>query len=187
MLREKKPELHSWITSYSWGKMGTDFIKTAHEQIYSARVNALIPWAGIQTPTQWYGGDPNPGCAISVSEDGNYEVLSGYYFYKQLTTAGRRGMSVVKATLSNPVAFIIAFGKNGTEHPDAFVVTSNISIWSLPLKISLKGTESTRFKAYRTSEDGSEQYKEIGTYNVTDGAITYDPPKGTTTTFIALD
>jgi hypothetical protein len=166
--------------------MGTDFIKTAHEQIYTAKANALIPWAGIQNPSQWTGGDPNPGCAIRVNDDGSYEVLQGYYFYRQLTMAGRRGMSVAKAWLANPVAFLIAFGKNGTEHPDAFVLTSNIRIWSHPLRITLSGTESTRFRAFRSSEDGSEACKEIGVFEVQDGAIICDPPPGTTTTFIAV-
>ena len=186
MYRMHKPNLHSWITSYSWGKMGTDFIKTAHEHIYTAKVNALIPWAGIQDPSAWLDGDPNPGSAIRVTS-GTYEILPGYYFYKQLTTAGHRGMAVAKTHLANPVAFIIAFSKNGTVYPDAFVVTSNISIWSLPIDISIRGTESTRFRAFRSSEDGNEKYKDIGVYEVTDGSIIYDPPAGTTTTFIAMD
>lgn len=186
-LREKKPALHSWITSYSWGEMGTDFVRTSHEQIYSAKVNALIPWAGIQHPTSWFGGDPNPGTAIKVNDDRTYDVLPGYYFYKQLTRAGHRGMSVVKATLANPVAFIIAFGKNGTSHPDAFAITSDIFIWERPIKIEINGTLSTKFKAYRTSKYNGEKFTEIGVFEVEDGAIIYDPPKGTTTTFIAVD
>lgn len=187
LLRQKKPELHSWITSYSWGNMGTDFVKAAHEHIYSAHVNALIPWAGIQNPSKWIGGDPNPGSAIRVNDDGTYQILTGYYFYKQLTIAGRRGMSVARASLANPVAFVIAFGRNGTRHPDAFIVTSNIYIWSLPLEIKISGTKSTRFKAYRSSEDGKEQFLEVGVFEVKNGALIYDPPKGTTTTFIAID
>ncbi len=186
-LREKKPELHCWITSYSWGDMGIDFIRMAHEHIYTSQVNALIPWAGIQNPSQWVGGDPNPGCAIQINDDGTYEVRKGYYFYKQLTIAGKRGMSVSRATLANPQAFIIAFGKNKTDHPDAFVVASNIFIWSLPIEIKINGTESKRFKAFRSSEDGKEKYKEIGIFEVKDGAIVYDPPQETTTTFIAVD
>lgn len=187
LLRQKRPSLHSWITSYSWGKMGTDFIKFAHEHIYSAKVNALIPWAGIQNPSQWIDGDPNPGCAIQINDDRTYEILQGYYFYKQLTKAGHRGMSVAKAILANPVAFIIAFGKNETIHPDAFVLTSNISIWSLPLEIKISGTKSTRFMAFRSSEDSKEQFSEIGIFEVLNGSIIYDPPKGTTTTFIAVN
>ncbi|MGC9343952.1 MAG: hypothetical protein ACP5E3_14715, partial [Bacteroidales bacterium] len=186
-LRSKKPGLHAWVTSMSWGNMGTDFIRMVHENIYTARVNAIIPWAGIQDPSAWISGDPNPGCAISVSKDGNYKILKGYWFYKQLTKAGRRGMNVVKTTLANPQAFIIAFSGEGSDNPDAFVVTSNIRVWSLPLKIDLKGAGSNRFSAYRSNEEGTELFKEIGIFEVKDGAIVYDPPAGTTTTFIALD
>lgn len=187
MLRDKKPGLHCWITSFSWGDMGMDFIRMAHEHMYTSKVNALIPWAGIQNPSQWIGGDPNPGCAIQVNDDGSYQVRKGYYFYKQLTSAGKRGMSIVEAALANPVAFICAFGNNNSGHPDAFVLTSNIFIWSLPIKINIKGTDSTKFKAYRSSEDGKEKFKYIGIYEIKDGGIIYDPPQGTTTTFIALD
>lgn len=187
LLRLKKPDLKTWITSFSWGSSGTEFVKTAYEHIVSAEVNALIPWAGIQNPSKWIGGDPNPGTAIIVNDDGCYEVTIWYYFYKQLTTAGFRGMTTVRTMVANPVAFIIGFGSNGTKYPDAFVLTSNIFLWKLPIEIKVKGTESTQFKAFRTSEDGSEQYKEIGIFEVTNGAIIYDPPAGTTTTFIAVE
>ena len=187
LLRKKNPDLHCWITSFSWGKSGTEFIKTAHEQIYSAKVNGLIPWAGIQHPDSWIEGDPNPGTAFIVRGENEYEITPWYYFYKQLTRAGYRGMSVVKALIANPVSFIIGFGSNGTEHPDAFVVTSNVYIWGAPFKIEIKGTDAKKFQAYRTSEDGTEKFKDIGVYEVKDGAIVYDPPKGTTTTFLAVE
>lgn len=186
-LRALKPGLHAWITSFSWGDMGLDFIRTVHEQIYTAKVNALIPWAGIQNPGEWINGDPNPGTAISVDSTGNYEVTKGYYFYKQLTVAGRRGMSIANATLANPQAFIIAFGKNQSKHPDSFVLSSNIFIWGLPIEIKINGSEYTKFKAFRTSDDGKEQFKDLGVFQVTNGKIMYDPPKGTTTTFIGVE
>jgi len=64
---------------------------------------------------------------------------------------------------------------------------ANIFIWSNPNKIDLKGTWSIRFQAFRSNEDGTEQYKDIGVFEVKDGLINYDPPKGTTTTFFAID
>ena len=187
LLRRKKPDLHAWVTSFSWGEMGVDFLRMVHENIYSARVNAIIPWAAIQNPAEWIEGDPNPGCAFRVNADGSYEVMKGYYFYKQLTRAGRRGMAVARTSLANPQAHIIAFAGNGSGHPDAFVLTGNIYIWSLPIQIRLKGTDSKRFRAFRTSEDGTERFKDIGVFEVDGGSIVYDPPRGTTTTFIAAD
>lgn len=187
LLREKREYLHAWVTSFSWGPNGNDFLRMVHENIYTAKVNGIIPWAGIQDPSQWIGGDPNPGCAIQVNDDSTYTVRIWYYFYKQLTRAGRRDMSVVRAWLASPQAHIIAFGNNGSGNPDAFVVTSNIFIWGLPIEIKIKGTESTRFKAFRTTEDGEELFEDIGIIEVQEGAIIYDPPKGSTTTFIAVD
>lgn len=184
LLRKKKPDLHAWVTSFSWGDMGLDLVRMVHENIYSARVNAIIPWAGIQNPSEWIDGDPNPGTAIRVDSTGNYEVTKGYYFYKQLTRAGRRGMSVAKTMLANPQAFIIAFGRNGTRYPDAFVLSSNIYIWGLPIEVKLKGTSFSKFRAYRSNEDGSESFTYKGEFDVQNGSIIYDPPQGTTTTFI---
>lgn len=186
LLRSKKPDLHTWITSYSWGSMGVDFMRMAHEHIYTAKVNALIPWAGIQNPSEWIDGDPNSGTAIRVDSTGNYEITSGYYFYKQLTRAGYRGMYVAKTLLANPQAFMIAFAQDKTDHPDAFVITSNIYIWSLPIEIRIKGSKYKKFRAYRSSENGNEKFEEIGIFDVRNGIIIYDPPQGSTTTFIGM-
>lgn len=186
LIREKKPDIHSWITSYSWGSNGYEFLRFAHEHIYTSEVNALIPWAGIQNPSQWYDGDPNPGTAIQVNDDGSWETLPFYYFYKQLTTAGRKGMSTVYTMTSSPQAFIIAFGSNGTGNPDAFIVTSNIFVWKLPLEIRIRNSEFTNFRAYRSSVDGEEKYEYMGTFEVVNGSLIYDPPQGTATTFIGV-
>jgi hypothetical protein len=92
LIREERPELHAWNTSFVWGNMGVEFIRMVHENIYAAKVNAIVPWAGIQHPESWVDGDPNPGAAIIVRSEGTYEITNGYYFYKQLTRAGHRGM-----------------------------------------------------------------------------------------------
>jgi hypothetical protein len=187
LLRKTRKHLHAWVTSFSWGAAGIDFLRMVQENIYTAKVNAVIPWAGIQNPPQWIGGDPNPGTAIVVKDDGTYEITNWYYFYKQLTVAGHRGMSVAKAWLASPQAHIIAFDDNGSNNPEAFVVTSNIYIWKLPIEIRLTGTDAKKFLAYRTLQDGTEQFNEIGIFEVNDGAIIYDPPQGSTTTFIAVE
>ena len=187
LIREIRPDLHAWITSYSWGEMDTRFIRMAHEHIYSVGVNALIPWAGIQHASNWIDGDPNPGTAIVVGDDGGYEVTTGYYLYKQLTSAGHRGMRVVETMAANPVSALIAFSGKDTVHPDTFVLTSRIGIWKLPFKIQLSGTKYTSFQAFRTSENGLEHYEEIGVFPAIDGTIVYDAPFGTVTTFIGVE
>ena len=139
--------------------MDTRFVKMAHENIYTARVNAIIPWAGIQHAASWIGGDPNPGTAIVVQEKRTYEIQTGYYLYKQLTTAGHKDMAVAHTYVANSLANMIAFAQNGTVHPDAFVVTSYISIWSLPFEIEIHGSRYKKYRAFRTKEDGSELYR----------------------------
>ena len=77
MLRSKRHDLHAWCTSTSWSKMDSRFVKEIWGNIYEAQVNGIIPWAGIQRPPLWIGGDPNPGCSINVNEDGNFTIRPG--------------------------------------------------------------------------------------------------------------
>lgn len=90
-LRAKRPDLHAWVTSTSWSKMDCYNLFEMYGNIYSAKVNGIIPWAAVQRPAKWVGGDPNPGCAVRVHEDGRYEVMRGYYYYKQICRAGSAG------------------------------------------------------------------------------------------------
>lgn len=187
MLSEEKPQLHAWVTSCSWGNPDFDFMRIVHENIYSAKVNALIPWAGIQNPQQWIDGDPNPGCPVVIDSTGTWKTATIYYLYKQLTRAGQRGMAVAEAFLASPAAHIIAFAGKNSGQPDAFVLTSDIKVWGLPIDIAISGTNYTRFSAFRTSRDGTEQYKHIGIFETQNGILRYDPPVGTVTTFFGID
>jgi hypothetical protein len=49
LLRVKRPELRSWTTLMSWGQMDVNFLEMIRQNIYNAHVNAVIPWACIQT------------------------------------------------------------------------------------------------------------------------------------------
>ena len=78
---------------------------------------------------------------------------------------------------------LIAFSSNGTKHPDAFVVI-NISDEAADLAIQVQGTAATAFQAYRTSS--GENYVSLGDKTRdNDGAITYQAPPGSVTTFYA--
>ena len=159
-----------------WPKDGSD------GNIYSSKVNGLIPWAGIQRPEQWVGGDPNPGCAIQVYEDGSYEVMRGYYFYKQVTRAGQPDMAVSRTSSMDAMTAIIAFASNGTENPNAFVVI-NTSVETRPLNIDIKGTDGKTFKAYRTNKE-NERHEDIGIFKADEKQqLFYEAPKGSVTTF----
>ena len=190
-LREVKPGLHAWVTSTSWSKMDAFNIKEMHGNIYTAKVNAIIPWAGIQRPPHWVGGDPNPGSAFTVSEEGEYKVRPGYYFYKQITRAGQPGMKVAEATAMDSETAVIAFASNGTGNPDAFIVT-NISKWNRRIAVTVKGTNAMAFEAFRTTkapgseiDEIQEKYLPLGDFGVENGMVVFDIPAGSVTTLFA--
>jgi hypothetical protein len=181
LLRQKRPELHAWTTSMTWGRMNAAFLDDIRGQIYDVKVNGVIPWAAVQT-ANWVGGDPNPGTAMRVIDEcGCYQVLPGYYWYKQATRAGHRGMAVAGVDQGDGRLKLMAFAANGTRHPDAFVAINTGGDRKAAIRVA--GTNATRFTAFRTSLD--ESYKAVGSFNVVNGAIEYAAPGGSATTFIA--
>jgi hypothetical protein len=181
LLRAKRPELHAWVTSQSWSKMDAFFVHELRGNIYSTKCNGIIPWACIQT-LSWTGGDPNPGTAFFVTDDGDYEVKPGYYFYKQAARAGQPGMAVAHVESMDTEVSLMAFASNRTANPDAFVVI-NISEKDKPLAVHVGGSAASEFTAFRTS--GNEQYESLGRMAVRDGLISYKSPAGSVTTFYA--
>lgn len=181
-LRALRPDLHAWVTSTSWSKMDPWFVDEIRHSVYAAKVNAIIPWACIQTPGDWLGGDPNPGTAFRVAADGSgFDVEPGYYYYKQVCCAGQPGTGVARVRTNDGDVELLAFACNGTRHPDAFVVI-NLSDREKPVDITVAGTGGTRFAARRTSEAG-ERYADAGAFAVLDGVLAYAPPPRSVTTF----
>jgi hypothetical protein len=182
LLRAMRPELKAWVTSTSWSQMDARNIKEHHGNIYTAKVNAIIPWAGIQRPPKWVGGDPNPGSAFTVHEDGRWEVRRGYFMFKQVTRAGQPGMAVARTSAMDSEIALIAFASNGTPNPDAFVL-ANLAT-NKRVRIRIQGTRARAFAAFRTTEDQAEQFAALDRIPVLDGAIVYDAPAGSVTTFL---
>lgn len=183
-LRSLKPGLHAWVTSTSWSKMDSRFLKEIWGNIYEAGINGLIPWAGLQRPPLWIGGDPNPGCAFRVSEEGNYEIQPGYYFYKQVSRAGQPGMKVAYTMSMDSEIPVIAFSRSGTDNPDAFVVVNTNLTREKPVDITIRGTMSLKFRIFRT--DGKqEMYRDAGIISSEGGRILYTAPPNSATTFFA--
>jgi len=182
LLRQKRPLLKAWVTSTSWSGMDAKNIKEMHGNIYSTKVNGIIPWAGIQRPPLWVGGDPNPGSAFTVHEDGSYKVRRGYYFYKQITRAGQPGMQVARTMSMDSQIAMIAFSANNTANTDTFIIV-NWSNWDKKVEIKVSGSKSIEFESFQTTEDESKLYAPSGNYVLKDGKIIFDSPKGSVTTF----
>jgi hypothetical protein len=180
-IRAQRPELHAWVTSTSFSDMDAAFIWEIHNNIYAAKLNGLIPWAIIQWDEIWVGGDPNPGTAFRLAPGGgSYNVEPGYYFFKQVCRAGQPGMSVAPVRTNDPQVVLIAFGANGTGHPDAFVII-NIAGDAREVSVRVLGTEATRFDGYRTSDN--EEYVALGKSALKDDTLVYEAPGGSVTTF----
>lgn len=180
LLRLAKPELRAWTTSMSFGKMDASFVEMVRQNIYASKVNALIPWAYIQTD-DWTGGDPNPGTAFWVDGKGDYTIEPGYYLFKQLSRAGQPGMAVADVAASDPNIQLIAFASNGTANPDAFVVF-NLSEKEYPdIRIRVSGTESKSFDAYVTGF--RKKYESRGAIPVQNGVIECAVPPQAVVTF----
>ena len=182
ILRAQRPDLHAWVTSTSWAKMDAVFVNEIYNNIYCAKVNAIIPWACIQRPDKWVGGDPNPGCAFRVYDDGHYEVMPGYYFYKQVSCAGQPGMAVARVVSNDSSINLIAFAGNGSGNPDACVVI-NVSDADVALNVKVDGSASSVFTAYRTSP--AESCVSLGESALKDGHIACAAPAGSVTTFFS--
>lgn len=181
VIRAKRPHLHAWTTSTSWSRMDAFFVWEIHNQIYSAKVNAVIPWAAVQRSSKWKGGDPNPGTAIRVDDAGHFSVEPGYYFYKQVCRAGQPGMSVAQVACNDSEVVLIAFASDGTKNPDAFVLI-NLAEEAAQMDVTVTGSGSS-FAAYRTSD--SERYVSVGTVRLDKGNLAYAAPARSVTTFYA--
>ena len=152
LLREHKPGLHAWTTSTGWGKQFLSMTWEIEQSLYAAKLNAYIPWAGVQRHELWSGGDPNPNTAIRVEEDGTYSVQKEYYVYKHACRAGQPGMAVADFSCNDSEVLVLAFAANGSRHRDAFVL-ANIGDTARAVQVEVRGASGTgAFRAWRTTE-----------------------------------
>ncbi len=211
MLREKKPDLHAWTTSVSWNVREEDtagnktfimdpaVLKVMHGNIYDAHCNAIIPWALLQHASNWNKPDPNPGCGFRVYDDGTWEIKKGYYYYKQLSRAGRANTKVVHAVANDTEIAMLGWGKGDTDNPNAFVVV-NWGKETFESRIKITDCDASQWDAYRTSGreihkaydpaqrkyPAGENYKSIGTFEVKDGYSYYNIPPMSATPFFEI-
>lgn len=181
ILREKRPELHSWVGSTSWSNMDSRFVLELYGNMYCAKNNGIIPWAGVQRPTHWKGGDPNPGNAIQINEDGSYEIRKGYYYYKQVCAVGRPKMAVARTSSTDTQTCAIAFADNGTGNPNAFVLV-NTSTDGKQFFVNVKGDNGRSYSVTRTSD--TEKNRAVADVTPEKGSFVYYAPANSVTTFV---
>jgi hypothetical protein len=177
-----RPDLCAWTTSMSFGRMDVTFVEMVRQNIYASKVNALIPWAFIQTDN-WIGGDPNPGTAFWVDGKGGYTIEPGYYLYKQLSRAGQPGMAVAEVSTSDPNIQLMAFASNGTANPDALVIFNLAERGRHNVRIRVTGSEARSYEAYVTGF--RKKYESLGTVALLDGVLECSVPAQGVITFFA--
>lgn len=182
-LRERRPELHAWVTSMSWGRMNAQFVGDLRHSIYTAKINGLIPWACIQFPSSWRAGDPNPGCAIQIDGRGGYTVTPGYHYFKQISRAAPPGTQVVQCHSTVNQLTLAGFGGAATRYPDAFLLI-NTGTNSRTLTIEVAGARHDRFTAVRTAP--GENYRDLDPITLAQGAFSYTAPADSVTTFFGI-
>ncbi|UCF14028.1 MAG: hypothetical protein JSW59_11505 [Phycisphaerales bacterium] len=201
-LLAQNPDLHAWTTSCRLDGFTKDvadigYMEQMRLQIYETKVNGIIPWAIIHC--KWEsdrvmdgsfkrsGNSNSPIHVIRTSEtSGYYEVRKGYYFYKQLTRAGRPGMQVADVSSNDNAFKVIAFASGDTDNPDSFIVF-NTSDSNKPLTIALSGTDATQFTGHLTSESnaGDKNYESIGVVTADNDAISHSIPARSSVVFFA--
>jgi len=181
LLRLKRPELKAWTTSMTWGRMDATFLSYIRAQIYAVGVNAVIPWACIQTDT-WVGGDPNPGTAIRVDRKGGYKLEPGYYYYRHAARLGQRGMAVAEVESGSPDVGLIAFASAGTKHPDGFLVF-NTSSGRRDMIVRVTGTKASAFEAYETGPGAD--WRRLGRQPVRNGELWISLAANSVASFVA--
>lgn len=183
LIREKKPEIHTWVTSRPWGK-GPQFIDNISRDIYECKANGLIPWALVSGAGQWLTSkgftDGSMEVAFLINRDGSLEILDGYYYYKQVSRAGQPGMHVAQVECYDPAITVLAFSGKSSKHRDAFVLVNKSDIIK-NVNITLKGTDKLRWTAFRTSD--TEKYLALPTLEGANGMLEYSCPANSVTTF----
>jgi len=81
---------------------------------------------------------------------------------------------------------VMAFSGNRSGNKNTFVVTNTNLNMAKPLEITIRGTESLRYRAFRTTGN-VEKYKDIGEFSLSEGRFLYTAPSNSVTTFFSID
>lgn len=191
LLRQQRPELHAWTTSCTWGTMSLDIVEQARGYLYLAANNALIPWATVHNRYESDKLSPPAGFRISgnanspiMTHHGVLETTKAYYFYKQLTRAGRPGMKVAFVDSSDPDSVsALAWSAHGTGAPDAFIVV-NKHYEPTEVKVRLKGVSAAGFQAHYTQDFGAANYSVFRDFKHQPNEVSLQAPERSVITFL---
>ncbi len=175
-LREHRgrPDLKAWTTSCSWQtEGGINFTRDFVGLVRRIDINALIPWAVIQTPPKWPGGDPNPNPPFLVQPDLTVKVNKSYYYYKQISRAGEPGMKIAKINGRTWGSYTLAFAAADCGKRNSLVIVNEKPVPER-LRIKTMGSRGS-FDLYRTN-DLEENFNHIGELTVEAGEISYETP-----------
>jgi O-glycosyl hydrolase len=192
-MRVARPELHAWTTSMNCAPNGNNiWVEQVRLNIYSGKVNGIIPWACIAADP-WTGGpediDRNSwngwvGTGIWVDGAGGYSIEDGYYLVKHVFRAGQPGMAVAEVRSSDRNIGLIAFARNGTGNSDAVVINS-VSGDLREVNIRMSGTNAGAFDAFLTDPARRKKYSPLSTIPVNNGVLKLLVPGGSTITLFA--
>lgn len=102
-----------------------------------------------------------------------------------VTRAGQPGMGVARTMAMDSEIAVIGFSRNGTDHPDAFVII-NIAANDKKVAVKVQGGAGKTCAAFRTSDDEKDLYAPIGYFELDDNdVIFYTAPARSAATFYA--
>lgn len=190
LLQKTRPELHSWTTSCTWGEMNLEIVEQARGYIYETGNNGIIPWATVHNNLESDKLNPPRGFRISSNanspiqtNNGILETTKAYYYFKQMSRAGRAGMKVAKVSVSgNKKVSALAWSTNGTKYPDALVII-NHEFEPINVNVSLFGTKADNLRAYLTQDFGDMNYSAYNNFKFENSVIIISLPERSVITF----
>jgi O-glycosyl hydrolase len=187
LVHRYKPGVPVWVTSRPWTE-GPDFVENLRRDIYESKANGIIPWALIAGAKQWMDSDGvykdgSMDKAFLIGEDGSLLITEQFYYYKQVTRAGQPGMEVATVINMDPSLGAIAFKATSEKDRNAIVLV-NKSNASKDVTMHVHSGTGNSYEVVRTSR--GEKYKKLGTFNLVQGAISYECPPRSVTTFFSL-
>jgi hypothetical protein len=193
LIREARPELHAWTTSRPWRDMSVDVLEDFRQQIYTVKVNGLIPFAMLHNdfesdklsfPANWRisGNYTSP----IKTNNGQIEITKAYYHYKQVSRAGQPGTAVAEVSSQDPEIGLIAFASNGTKNADAVTVI-NLAKSAKAVSIKVAGATARLFAAHLTTDSdyGNRNYDPFTDFAYHDGTLEYVAPARSSTSFVS--